>query len=403
MPTKYVDNQAMTETNQNTLFPEIEAERQSLHDIQDELVELRAHVLQSKTSYLPQYALAIAAIVALGLVAMWLNTRHQATDIEKNLSIKLAEFDARSLANSAQAKQTDERTLASVARIALLEQQLADAKNQQASLQTLYNALANTREEQAVGEVEQLLLIANQQMQLAGNVRPAILALQTADSRLQPYSNTVIAQIRLAISQDIARLQSTPLLDLLGLNAQIESSIASVDLLKLVSERTQTVTASTSNATVKKHGLLAQFSAEVWADIKDMVKVERINRSEPPLLSPAQQFFLVENVKLRLLTARLSLLQRDDVSFKKDLKASIDWINRYFDTRDAATQKLLKQLQALSKNELSIATPDITHSLSLVTQYKLSLENASLETTDSAATLLQKPAFVQPNRMSEKR
>ena len=393
----------MTETNQNTLFPEIEAERQSLHDIQDELVELRAHVLQSKTSYLPQYALAIAAIVALGLVAMWLNTRHQATDIEKNLSIKLAEFDARSLANSAQAKQTDERTLASVARIALLEQQLADAKNQQASLQTLYNALANTREEQAVGEVEQLLLIANQQMQLAGNVRPAILALQTADSRLQPYSNTVIAQIRLAISQDIARLQSTPLLDLLGLNAQIESSIASVDLLKLVSERTQTVTASTSNATVKKHGLLAQFSAEVWADIKDMVKVERINRSEPPLLSPAQQFFLVENVKLRLLTARLSLLQRDDVSFKKDLKASIDWINRYFDTRDAATQKLLKQLQALSKNELSIATPDITHSLSLVTQYKLSLENASLETTDSAATLLQKPAFVQPNRMSEKR
>lgn len=393
----------MTETNQNTLFPEIEAERQSLHDIQDELVELRAHVLQSKTSYLPQYALAIAAIVALGLVAMWLNTRHQATDIEKNLSIKLAEFDARSLANSAQAKQTDERTLASVARIALLEQQLADAKNQQASLQTLYNALANTREEQAVGEVEQLLLIANQQMQLAGNVRPAILALQTADSRLQPYSNTVIAQIRLAISQDIARLQSTPLLDLLGLNAQLESSITSIDQLKLVSERTQTVTASTSNATVKKHGLLAQFSAEVWADIKDMVKVERINRSEPPLLSPAQQFFLVENVKLRLLTARLSLLQRDDVSFKKDLKASIDWINRYFDTRDAATQKLLKQLQALSKNELSIATPDITHSLSLVTQYKLSLENASLETTDSAATLLQKPAFVQPNRMSEKR
>ena len=369
----------MTEANQNALFPELEAEKLDPQRIKDELAELRTHVFQAKTSYLPQYAIAISVLVAFGLGVMWLNTRHHAADIEKNLSAKLAEFNATSLANSALAKQTDDRTIASVARIALLEQQLADAKSQQASLQTLYNALANTREEQAVGEVEQLLLIANQQIQLAGNVRPAILALQTADTQLQPYSNATIAQIRLGIAQDITRLQNTPLVDVLGLNAQLENTIANIDKLKLVSERTQTLAQVSSNSPIKKQTVIAQFSAEMWRDIKDMVKVERIDRPEPPLLSPQQQFFLTENLKLRLLTARISLLQRDDASFKKDLKVATDWINNYFDTRDTASKAMLKQLQMLSKEGLSIATPDISLSLKLVTQYKLSLENADLQ------------------------
>lgn len=393
----------MTETNQNTLFPEIEDEKHNLNAVMEELAELRTHVFQAKINSLPQYAIVISTLVAVGLIAIWFNTRHHTADIEKKLSVKLAEFDARSLANTVLAKQTDDRTLASVARITLLEQQLADAKNQQASLQKLYNALANTREEQAVGEVEQLLLIANQQMQLAGNVHPAILALQTADSQLQPFSNTAIAQIRLAISQDISHLQATPLVDLLGLNAQIESSISSIDELKQVSQRTQTSVQKSSNSVAKKRGFLAQFSTEVWADIKDMVRVERINRPEPPLLSPSQRFFLAENVKLRLLTARMSLLQHDDVSFKKDLKAAIDWINNYFDTSDLATIKLLQQLQKLSKNELSIATPDISHSLNLVTQYKLSLENSSLERSNLADATLQKSILTKFDRRSGKR
>ncbi len=388
----------MTEPNQNALFPELEAEKINPQTLKDEIAELRAHVFEAKTSYLPQYAFAIAALVGVGLLALWLNTRNHATDMEKKLSVKLAEFNTISLANQALAKQVDERSLTSSARIAVLEQQLADAKNQQASLQTLYNALANTREEQAVGEVEQLLLIANQQIQLAGNVRPAILALQTADTQLQPYSNAAIAQIRLGINQDITRLQGTPLVDILGLNAQLENSIASINKLKLVSERTQTLAQTTNHSPIKKQTLIAQFSAEMWRDIKDMVKVERIDRPEPPLLSPEQQFFLTENLKLRLLTARISLLQRDDASFKKDLKAAIEWINNYFDTREPVTKTMLKQLQNLSKEGLSIATPDISLSLKLVTQYKLSLENSDVKNPDVQNQASPKPVTMRLNR-----
>ena len=389
----------MTEPNQNALFPELEAEKINPQTLKDEIAELRAHVFEAKTSYLPQYAFAIAALVGVGLLALWLNTRNHATDMEKKLSVKLAEFNTISLANQALAKQVDERSLTSSARIAVLEQQLADAKNQQASLQTLYNALANTREEQAVGEVEQLLLIANQQIQLAGNVRPAILALQTADTQLEPYSNAAIAQIRLGINQDITRLQGTPLVDILGLNAQLENSIASINKLKLVSERTQTLAQTTNHSPIKKQTLIAQFSAEMWRDIKDMVKVERIDRPEPPLLSPEQQFFLTENLKLRLLTARNSLLQRDDASFKKDLKAAIEWINNYFDTREPVTKAMLKQLQNLSKEGLSIATPDISLSLKLVTQYKLSLENSDVKNPDVQNPVVQNQASPKPVNM----
>jgi uroporphyrin-III C-methyltransferase len=48
----------------------------------------------------------------------------------------------------------------------------------------------------------------------------------------------------------------------------------------------------------------------VWAELSSLVRVSRIDQPEAVLLTPEQSFFARENLKLRLLNARLGLLAR---------------------------------------------------------------------------------------------
>ena len=70
-------------------------------------------------------------------------------------------------------------------KLGLLEAKLAESQSQQLALEELYQELTRNRDEATLEEVEQLLLIANQQLQLASNVKAALIAMQEADARLQ--------------------------------------------------------------------------------------------------------------------------------------------------------------------------------------------------------------------------
>jgi uroporphyrinogen III methyltransferase/synthase len=77
-----------------------------------------------------------------------------------------------------------------------------------------------------------------------------------------------------------------------------------------------------------------------------------------------------ENVKLRLLTARLSLLARNESAMKSDLHAAQAALAHYFDasSKDTRTvEDLLKQVDAAS---LSVAVPNLSTSLNAIQQFK---------------------------------
>lgn len=328
---------------------------------------------------------AIAALVlvfiALSTLAwQWLNTRQRFTQLEQVLTQRLEQYGADNQRSLALSKNADERSAETLARITLLEQKLAESRDQQETLQTLYLELANTREERVIAEVEQLMIIANQQLQLAGNVKPALLALRSADSRLQHLDTPRAIQLRKAITQDIARLQSLPLVDVTGINLKLENLISNVDRLPMVSERRAAPASapgpdsSVSPLPASASGSALRLVQEIWQDIKGVVRLERIDRPEPPLLAPDQAFFLRENIKLRLLTARIALLQHDEATYRADLSAAEQWIKDYFDAREAATRSALSTIKQLSASSVVIQMPDIGESLDLVSSYKLALE-----------------------------
>lgn len=334
-----------------------------------------APVVEEPPRVMPSATIAlIVALAALVLLAwQWLDNRQRFNAMEYSLTQKLSEFDTRNRESQLLAKQAEEAGTQAVARIAVLEQKLAESQSQQDALQTLYQEFANNRDERLVSETEQLLVLAGEQLQLAGNVRSALMAMQTADMRLQQIDKPQAIQLRKLIGKDIERLQAVPAIDVVGTSLRLEGMAAAAEKLPLVSEHHPRSTNENIAPDYETNGW-RRLVGEVWHDIRQLVRIERMDRPEPPLLTPEQSFFLRENLRLRLLTARIALLQRDDSSYHADLRATDEWLKRHFDTSDQNVQATLTTVRQLASNNINIQLPDISESLNAASRYKLSLE-----------------------------
>ena len=339
----------------------------------EEIIDVETNATPSTPARpLARWALVLALIALIAIAWQWLDQRHRTNKLEHSLGQRLALFDQRSRTSELLVERADDSVTRASAKIALLEQKLEESRSQQEALQTLYLELAKDKDERAIGEVEQLLIIASQQLQLAGNVKPALLALQTADARLQQVDTPQIIPLRKAIGQDLQRLQALQNVDIVGLSLKLEGLLEAVDKLPLASDHRPQKEAA--NAPDYSTNPWRQLLQEVWKDIRRMIRIERIDHPEAPLLEPEQAYFLRENLKLRLLSARIALLQHDEFSYRSDLRLAESWIKRYFDLGDSATAGALVVLQQLLASAITLQLPDVNVSLNAMAKYKLASE-----------------------------
>ena len=104
------------------------------------------------------------------------------------------------------------------------------------------------------------------------------------------------------------------------------------------------------------------MTERVWSEAKSLVRVTRIDHPEAMLLAPDNAFFVRENLKLRLLNARLALLSRQFEITQSDLQLVQAALNRYFD-RNARSTMLLNQLLgqvAAQSRQVNVPKPDDT-------------------------------------------
>ena len=100
----------------------------------------------------------------------------------------------------------------------------------------------------------------------------------------------------------------------------------------------------------------------VWQEVRSLVRVTRIDAPEAMLLAPEQAWFLRENLKLRLLNARLALLSRQFDTAQLDLREASGALDRYFDRQARSVQGVantLKQVLAQA-HQVAVPRPDAT-------------------------------------------
>lgn len=321
----------------------------------------------------------LVALLALALAGwQWVETRIRLADTQQELARRLAESDSAARESRALARLAQEQVVALQGKLGELEERLAESKSQQATLEALYQDLARNRDEWALAEVEQGVTLAAQQLQLAGNVRGAVLALQTADARLASSARPQFIGLRKVLAGDLERLRALPQVDLAGMSVQLESVISVIDRLPLaVDGRPRASGPPPASPVERGNGPLAYgqgLLADLWSEVRALVRIQRFDRDEPALLAPQQVFFLRENLKLRLLNARLALLAHDQWVLRNELKQARVWIERYFDAHDKLVQIALDTLKQLSASEISIELPNLNQSLSAIRNFKAGKE-----------------------------
>jgi uroporphyrin-3 C-methyltransferase len=310
--------------------------------------------------------------LAVGVAAAWIDMRNTQRELRLDFAKRLGEVEGSEKASRTALKDAQENLREAQAKIALLESRLAESQTQQAALEALYRELAPSRDEWALTEIEQVLLLASQQLQLAGNVPSALAGLQLADSKLQRLDRPQFMPLRRALGRDMDRLKAVPFVDVAGVSLRLDQVIASVDTLPLALE--ERLPAAAPPAPAKDEQAWRRFLRDIWQDVRQLVRVENMDRPEAPLLAPPQQYFLRENLKLRLFAARFDLLFRDQQGFRADLDAADAWLRKYFDTRAQPVQTVQLVLKQARSTDMAIELPDLARSLEAVRVLKLARE-----------------------------
>jgi uroporphyrin-III C-methyltransferase len=170
-------------------------------------------------------------------------------------------------------------------------------------------------------------------------------------------------QLRRAITQDMERLKAIPLIDAQGVSLKLDNLMAQAPTLPLALPDAQAQGERETRAKSDGDGMLARVGKDVWFEVQQLVRIRRLDNGDPALLSPQQSYFLRENLKLRLLSARTALIARDDINYKEDLKIARDMLTKYFDPKAKVNINSLAMLKQLQENPVSISVPDITVSL----------------------------------------
>jgi uroporphyrin-3 C-methyltransferase len=331
------------------------------------------------------FALLVAALALVTTGLLWQKLSFTQQELARRSQDTIAQaVEARTLAAQAEAMTQELQ-----ARLAVAELRLSEVTLQRSQLEELMLSLSRSRDDNLVQDLESALRLAQQHAQLTGSAQPLVSALQAADQRISRAAQPRLNPVQRAIARDIQRIQGASLADIPSLVLQLDDLARQVDewpLLNQVGQRMAPAGKAAAAAKGKDGKAVAPQPAatepapepvpeaadgagfsdgwgrvagwwtslwtRIWADVtrsgRELVRVSRIDRPEAVLLAPDQALFMRENLKLKLLNARLGLLARHMQASQADLVAVEAALARYFDTsapRVVAAQTALARLR----------------------------------------------------------
>lgn len=315
----------------------------------------------------------IVAVAAAGFgLYQWHRDRGADDALRGELARRLADMETRNKEAAARSAQATAALRDAEIKLGMLEAKLAESQNQQIALEALHQELSRNRDEWALADIEQSVLLASQQLQVAANVRAALIGLENAEARLQRMDQPRYGALRRVLARDIERLKALPLVDVQGISARINDVIAGVDKLQLAMDaRVRSEAASTPPTAETGTPAWERMLREAWQELRQLVRVQRTGPQEAVLLAPEQAFFLRENLKLRLLGARVALLVRDGKGYQGDLLAALAALERHFDMRDSAVGAAAASLRKLQSAQVEVDVPEITETLQALRNLRL--------------------------------
>lgn len=316
-------------------------------------------------------AALLAAFTAAAVVYAW-NTQQRVKALETELVKRQQDMGTQATEAKVAAREALETVRETAAKLALLEARVAETAMQRTQLEDLIQSLARSRDENVLADVEAAIRVALQQTAITGSAEPLVITLKQADERLARYNQPRLERVRRAVAQDLERTKAAGTTDIAVLALRLDEVIRGVDELPLlaVAERRPAAAGRVATAPAAAASAPAPHWGDRWRDAglyfwqeaKSLIRVTRIEQPEAVLVAPEQTWFLRENLKLRLLNARLALLSRQFDTAQGDLRDAQAALDRYFDKgarRVVSATELVRQVSAQARL-VGVPRPDAT-------------------------------------------
>jgi uroporphyrin-3 C-methyltransferase len=326
-------------------------------------MRIDAGVLPSQRGLLLAVGL-VAMLALLAVVLLW----QKVLGMQEQLATQSAQAQAQSLEARALSKQALSSAQESSARVAVIDSRLSEVALQRSQLDELMQSMSRSRDENLVVDLEAALRLAQQQAQLTGSVEPLLAALKTADQRIVRAAQPRLGLLQRAIARDIGRVKSSAVSDTPTLLVKLDELVRLADELLLANAvgKGKPVPAEVKPANSAAANLWVQMVQLVLQEANRLVRISRIEHPEAALVSPEQAFFLRENLKLKLLNARLGLLARQIEPARADLDDADQLVKKYFDTSARKTQTALNLMQQVQSQMLSLQIPRLDDTLAVL-------------------------------------
>ena len=330
-------------------------------------------------------AFAVVGGLALVAIILALLGQQRIKSLEQELVRRQQDSQGQAIEARAMAQQAQELARSAETKVALLDGRVAETALQRTQLEELIQQLSRSRDENVLADVDAALRVAVQQSAITGSAEPLVAALRQSEERMTRMNQPRLERVRRALARDLDRVRAVAVSDIASLTIKLDEAIRTVDDLPLLAQPerrpvaaarpgTAAVSASPASAAAAAAAAAGQgwwswlqaqgawAGERVWGEVRSLVRVTRIDHPEAALVAPEQAWFLRENLKLRLLNARLALLSRQFDTAQADLRDAVASLDRYFDRsarRVVLTSDLLRQVAGQARL-VSLPRPDET-------------------------------------------
>lgn len=240
----------------------------------------------------------------------------------------------------------------------------------QESIKKLYEQQNRHSIDWALAEIEHLMIIAVNSLTLQKDVKTALAALQAADDRIRNLGDPGLLPVRRQLVSDINALRSVNQVDITGLSLFLADAVGRVDNLPL--QQTATAAGGSKKPVETVDQSLPAWKRvllEIWGEIKGLVVITRTDKAGAALLLPEEKYFLYQNLRLQLESARAAVFRRDTENFHASINIALKWLQKYFDTSNAGVSNIMQSLRGMDKVNLNRKLPDISSSLESLHAY----------------------------------
>jgi uroporphyrin-3 C-methyltransferase len=327
-------------------------------------------------------ALLIALATLIGGYFVWHEVQRQAEWQQQ----VLGQIDARGTSLDTRLQNFKDRLDSDLAAAERSRRELEAAQRTLASAQSgLEDALGMLRarvsrshSDWTLAEVQYLLQVASLRVQLERDVPTAVAALTGADQRLQALADPGFTGVREAIAHELAALQAVVLPDLPGIALTLDTLAGEVGKLPLKEVQVRAAADDSALVATEAQGdwwqRTQQVLGNIWDALRSLVVVRRNDAPIGPLLAPEQQFFLYENLRLQLATARLAALRGETDIYRSSLKTAAAWLDTHFEAEAAPVAAARGELERLAALDIRPALPDVSVSLRLLREQMQQIE-----------------------------